>query len=121
MTHDRVAVLGAGSWGTALANLLATKGVDTVLWSFESDVTRAIESEHRNSRYLSEIALDPRLRATSAIEEAVSDAGVVVSVSPSHVVRKVMENAASAIPPDALVVSASKGIEVDSLQTMDEV
>lgn len=121
MTQDRVAVLGAGSWGTALANLLAAKGVDTVLWSFEPDVARAIESGHRNSKYLSEIALDPRLRATSSIDEAVADASVVVSVSPSHVVRQVMEKAAPAISPDALVVSASKGIEVDSLQTMDEV
>ncbi len=121
MSNERVAVLGAGSWGTALANLLAGKGVDTILWSYEQDVATTIGNEHRNLKYLDEIELDERLRATSSIEGAVTDATVVVSVSPSHVVRQVMRSAAPAIHPDALIVSASKGIEVETLQTMDEV
>ena len=119
MTPERVAVVGAGSWGTALANLLARKGVPTVLWSHEPEVAESIERDHLNSRYLSEVPLDPRLRATPRIEEAVAGAEVVVSVSPSHVVRAVMAGAAEHMRPDALVVSASKGIEVESLRTMD--
>jgi glycerol-3-phosphate dehydrogenase (NAD(P)+) len=118
---QHVAVVGAGSWGTALANLLAKKGVDTVLWSFEHDVADSIRSEHRNSRYLSEAVLDPRLRATYSMEEAVSGAPIVVSVSPSHVVRQVMTEASRYMMDGALVVSASKGIEVETLQMMDEV
>lgn len=121
MTQSRTAVLGAGSWGTALANLLAKKGVDTILWSFEPDVAEGIEGEHRNPRYLNEVALDPRLRATASIEEAVRAASTVVSVSPSHVVRAVMARAAAHLDPDTLVVSASKGIEVDTLKMMDGV
>jgi len=117
----KVAVVGAGSWGTALANLLARKGVPTVLWSHEADVAEAIEREHRNPRYLSEVPLDPRLRATPVMAEAVRGAEVVVSVSPSHVVRPVMAEAARDMRPDALVVSASKGIEVETLETMDVV
>lgn len=117
----RAAVIGAGSWGTALANLLARKGVPTVLWSHEADVAEAIEREHRNPRYLSEVPLDPRLRATARMAEAVEGAEVVVSVSPSHVVRPVMAQAALSMRPDALVVSASKGIEQDTLHTMDGV
>jgi glycerol-3-phosphate dehydrogenase (NAD(P)+) len=117
----RVAVVGAGSWGTALANVLARKGVPTVLWSHEAEVAEGIERDHRNPRYLTEVALDPRLRATPRMAEAVEGAEVVVSVSPSHVVRPVMTEAARSMRPDALVVSASKGIEVETLETMDAV
>lgn len=116
-----VAVIGGGSWGTALANLLAKKGVDTILWSYESDVAEAIMREHRNPRYLTEAELNPRLRATDSIEAAVTGSPVLVSVSPSHVVRAVMTEARPHIADGALVVSASKGIEVDTLQLMDEV
>ena len=70
MSQPRVAVIGAGSWGTALANLLAKKGVDTVLWSYEADVADAIEAEHRNPRYLSEIFLDPGLRVTRSMRKS---------------------------------------------------
>jgi glycerol-3-phosphate dehydrogenase (NAD(P)+) len=118
--HD-VAVIGAGSWGTALANLLAGKGMATVLWSFEADVAESIAREHRNPRYLSEAELDPRLKATASMEEAVRGTPVVVSVSPSHVVRSVMSQAAAYMGRDTLVISASKGVEVDSLLTMDQV
>jgi glycerol-3-phosphate dehydrogenase (NAD(P)+) len=117
----RVAVVGAGSWGTALANLLARKGAPVILWSHEADVAEGIEREHRNPRYLAEVELDPRLRATADMAEAVEGAEVVVSVSPSHVVRAVMSQAARSLRADALVVSASKGIETDTLETMDGV
>src|SRR3712207_1167928 len=116
MSSARVAVVGAGGWGTALGNLLARKGVETILWSFEADVAEAVEREHRNPRYLSEIELDPRLRATTDIGRAVTKADVVISVSPSHVVRQVMAGVASHLDSSALIVSASKGIELDTLQ-----
>ena len=121
MTARHAAVVGAGSWGTALANLLAGKGTPTVLWSFEPEVAEQINAEHINRTYLDGIALDPSLRATADLAEAVRGAGLVVSVSPSHVVRRVMAQAAAHIASDALVVSASKGIENETLQTMDEV
>jgi glycerol-3-phosphate dehydrogenase (NAD(P)+) len=121
MSGVRVAVVGAGSWGTALANVLAKKGIETILWSHEREVAEAIEREHRNPRYLSEIPLDPRLRATCELTAAVEGADVVVSVSPSHVVRDVLGSAAPHLRGDALVVSASKGIEVETLKPMDGV
>jgi glycerol-3-phosphate dehydrogenase (NAD(P)+) len=121
VSEPRVGVVGAGSWGTALANLLAKKGFDTTVWSFEEDVAESIVREHRNSRYLSDVVLDARLKSTPILEEAVTGADVVVSVSPSHVVREVMGRAAGFLSPEALVVSASKGIEVDTLLTMDGV
>jgi glycerol-3-phosphate dehydrogenase (NAD(P)+) len=118
---SRAAVIGAGSWGTALANLLAKKGIDTTLWSFETDVAQGIEREHRNPRYLEGVELAPSLKATDDMARALDGADLVVSVSPSHVVRAVMTQAATHMRPGALVVSASKGIENESLQTMDEV
>lgn len=117
----RTAVIGAGSWGTAIANLLAKKGMDTILWAYEPHVAEGITREHRNPEYLSEIALNPLLRATNSLEEAVTGADVVVSVSPSHVVRRVMQSAGQHLAEDVLIVSASKGIEVDTLRTMDQV
>ncbi len=117
----RVAVIGAGSWGTALAGLLAGKEeLDVVLWSFEQDVARSVEEEHTNP-YLADVTLPSALRATSDMAAAVTDADVIVSVSPSQFVGRVMARAAPYVREDALIVSASKGIELDSLRRMDEV
>jgi glycerol-3-phosphate dehydrogenase (NAD(P)+) len=118
---ERIGVVGAGSWGTTLANLLAKKGHAVRLWSFEEDVTAAIERDRENTVYLPGVKLDDRLEPTSDVREAVAEADVVVSVSPSQHVRGVMGEAAGALREDALVVSASKGIETRSLETMAEV
>lgn len=117
----RVAVIGAGSWGTALADLLAGKGNDVIVWSFEPDVAEAINKEHENTKYMRGIQLSPALRATHELEEAVRDADVVVNVTPSQHVRGVLSDAARYMRPDVLVISASKGIETSSLKTMAEI
>jgi glycerol-3-phosphate dehydrogenase (NAD(P)+) len=118
---ERIAVLGAGSWGTALANLLAKKGNDVTVWSFEPAVAEVINRDHENPRYLSGIQLNERVTATSVVATAARDAAVVVSVTPAQHVRRVLATAAPLMRPDALVVSASKGIETATLQTMAEV
>jgi glycerol-3-phosphate dehydrogenase (NAD(P)+) len=117
----RVAVVGAGSWGTTLANLLAKKGCDVTLWSYEADVAAGIVAERENRRYLAGIALSERLSATADLEEAVRGAEVVVSVTPAQHVRRVMGSAAPSLRQDVVVVSASKGIETSTLETMAEV
>jgi glycerol-3-phosphate dehydrogenase (NAD(P)+) len=114
----RVAVIGAGSWGTTLANLLAKKGNDVIIWSYEPDVARSIAEEHENTKYLKGIPLDVGLSATTGLERAVQDAEYVLSVTPAQHVRKVMTDAARAMRDDAFVVSASKGIETKTLDTM---
>jgi glycerol-3-phosphate dehydrogenase (NAD(P)+) len=118
---ERVAVIGAGNWGTALANLLAKKGHDVLIWSFEPDVALAINHDHQNPRYLRGIALDPGLRATGDLDEAVQGAGWIVSVSPAQFVRKVLLQAAPVMQSGAVIVSASKGIEIATLESMDVV
>lgn len=117
----RVAVVGGGAWGTALADLLAAKGEDVVLWAYEPEVAEEINRRHRNDLFLPEAPLTPSLRATNDAVQAVADAELVVSVAPSHAVRSVMSAAAPGLRPGALVVSASKGLEARGLKRMSEV
>lgn len=116
----RAAVIGAGAWGTALAALLAKRGHQVALWSYEPAVARAIEETGVNP-YLEGVALPRTLRVTTDLAAATSGAELIVSVSPSQFVRGVMAEAAPHVRPDALLVSASKGIELDTLLRMDEV
>jgi glycerol-3-phosphate dehydrogenase (NAD(P)+) len=118
---ERIGVIGAGSWGTTLANLLARNGNDVRLWSYEEDVTEAVASTGENTVYLPGVALSSNLSATSDLAAAVDGADVVLSVSPSQHVRRVMKQAAPHVRKDALIVSASKGIETSTLETMAEV
>ncbi|HSK18183.1 MAG TPA: NAD(P)H-dependent glycerol-3-phosphate dehydrogenase [Longimicrobiales bacterium] len=119
--NERIGVVGAGSWGTALANLLAKKGYPVCIWSFEPDVAESINNRHRNSVYLTDIQLDERLQATTSLEEAVAGASCILSVSPAQHVRNVMAQAAGSMRQDAIVIGASKGIETDTLKTMAQV
>ncbi len=116
-----VAVLGAGSWGTALAGHLAAKGVPVRLWAYEAEVVDAVNARHENPVYLAGFPLPEGLRAFSDAAEAVQGAPVVLSVSPSHVARRVLGPLAGAVAADALVVSATKGIEQDTLALMHQV
>lgn len=116
--NEAVSVIGAGSWGTTLANLLAKKGHPVRIWSYEADVARTINGSRENSKYLSGVELSARLTATTELEEALEDARVVVSVSPAQHVRGLMSRASEWIDDDALIVSASKGIETATLETM---
>ena len=117
----RVAVLGAGAWGTTLADLLARKGEDVRIWAFEPEVVDGINREHANAVFLPNSPLTPDLVATGDVREAVHGADVVVSAAPSHVVGVVARGAAAAVRPDALVVSVSKGLEPERLVTMSTV
>ena len=117
----RVAVVGAGGWGTALSAVLAKKGHDVCLWAFEPEVAEQITQRRENVPYLSGIDLPENLKSTADLATALGGAEVVVSVSPAQVVGPVMAEAAPHIADDALIVSASKGIETTTLRRMDEV
>jgi glycerol-3-phosphate dehydrogenase (NAD(P)+) len=117
----RVAVVGAGAWGTALADLLARAGHDVRLWAREEDVVASVNERHVNDRFLEGVPLDPTLRAMGDLAEAVDGASCVAYVPPSHVLRAVLRAHAAAVPADAVLVVASKGIERQSLAVMTEV
>ena len=117
----RCAVIGAGAWGTALADLLARNEHDVVLWAREADVVASVNERHVNDRFLTGAPLDPTLRATDDAVEAVREADLVLYVPPSHVLRSVIRAHAAAVPEHALVVVASKGIERETLDLMTDV
>ena len=113
----RVAVLGAGSWGTTLASLAAHNN-ETVLWAREGDVADEIDLEHRNNRYLEGFELHEGLRATTELEVALGGAELVVVAVPSKFLRSVLDHAGGLVPRDAVVLSAAKGIEAGTGASM---
>ena len=115
------AVVGAGSWGTALAHLLHRNGHRVRLWSFEEEVARCVREEGENRRYLPGIALPSEIQVSTDLAHTVSGAELVVSVSPAQFVGAVMRQATPYLDPDCLLVSASKGIEIDTQRRMGEV
>ena len=117
----RAAVIGGGSWGTALASVLGTNGHDTVIWSHDEAVARSLNERHENSKYLPGLQLPKNLRGTHDLREALTGAELVVAASPSHVTREVMQRALPSLPRATPIVCASKGIENGSLLTMNEV
>jgi glycerol-3-phosphate dehydrogenase (NAD(P)+) len=116
-----VAVLGAGSWGTTLADLLARKGQTVRLWAYETEVVEAINARRENPVFLPGCALAPSLIATGDAVAACRGADVVVTVAPSHVLRRVVQQARPGIGDSAIMVSAAKGIEPGSLALMSRV
>jgi glycerol-3-phosphate dehydrogenase (NAD(P)+) len=116
----RVAVIGAGSWGTTVASF-TSQNTPTRLWAREPDLVTSINDDHTNPRYLAGFTLPEALRATGDIEEAVSDADVVVMGVPSHGFRDVLRRAAPHVRPWVPVVSLAKGLEPGSLKRMSEI
>lgn len=116
----RLAVLGGGAWGTTLADLLARKPAfqAVTLWAREPEVVDSVNREHANHLFLPGAALAPNVRANGDPAATVRDADVVISAAPSHAVRDVMARVAPALARGALVVSVSKGLEPERLQTM---
>ena len=117
----RCAVIGAGAWGTALADVLARNGHEAVLWALESDVTTSVNESHENRRFLQGVALAPSLRATSDLAAAIGGASIVCAATPSQHLRAVLRRALPALAPSAILCIASKGIERDTLSLMSDV
>ncbi|MFQ5889912.1 MAG: NAD(P)H-dependent glycerol-3-phosphate dehydrogenase [Gemmatimonadota bacterium] len=116
-----MAVLGAGSWGTALADLLARNGHPVRVWAHDPRVAEEMRRSATNSKHLPGIRIADGVCATPRLEEAVSGAEVLVSATPSHVVREVVGEARRWLDERSLVVSASKGLEIESGKCMSEV
>jgi glycerol-3-phosphate dehydrogenase (NAD(P)+) len=117
----RVAVVGAGSWGTAFATIPAEKGVETVLWARRSELADEINARHTNAEYLAGFDLPPSLTSTNDVAKAVDGADVVVMAVPSHAFREVFREVVAHLDREAPLVSLAKGIEQGSLKRMTEV
>jgi glycerol-3-phosphate dehydrogenase (NAD(P)+) len=117
----RAAVLGAGAWGTALAKVLSDKGERVTLYTRRPELPRQIAETRRNERYLPGVDLSADLVVTADLAEAVEGASLIVLAVPSHALRDVVREGYRSWPTDAAIVSATKGIENDSLMLMGEV
>jgi glycerol-3-phosphate dehydrogenase (NAD(P)+) len=116
----RAAVIGAGSWGTAVAAIVADHA-DVTLWARDPELAAQIDRDHENERYLPGIGLPPVLRATAELDAACVDADVIVVGVPSHGFREVLDAASSMISPTAPIISLSKGVEQTTHLRMTEV
>ncbi|MCX5889783.1 MAG: NAD(P)-dependent glycerol-3-phosphate dehydrogenase [Deltaproteobacteria bacterium] len=116
-----VAVVGAGSWGTTLANLLADKGLNVHLWVREPEVHEDLLRDRVNHTFLPGIRLSARLAFSRDLPAVFQDAGVVLMAIPSHVFREVLRALKPFFPPGAVLLSAAKGMEIDSMLTMEGV
>lgn len=114
-------MLGAGAWGTTLANVLAENGAEVALWSRRPEMAAALTRERENRSYLPGVELHPRVDPAADLATAVTGRALVVSAVPSHVARTVLGAAARHLQAGALVVSASKGIETETLRRITEV
>jgi len=114
-------VLGAGSWGTALAIHLATVGHDVTLWGRDAGLIDEMRRRRANPTYLPDITFPPLLKPEASLEVALAGARHVIVAIPSHGLRAVLRTAAPFVPNGAVFVSATKGIETESLQRMSEV
>jgi glycerol-3-phosphate dehydrogenase (NAD(P)+) len=119
---SRIAVIGAGAWGTALAIVAGRGGQHEVrLWAYEKEVCASLEQSRVNSLFLPGFPIPPSVKPTNDLKEALAGAEIVVSVMPSHHCRRTFEHMAQWLLPQMLFVSATKGIENDTLLRMTEV
>lgn len=117
----RCAVIGAGAWGTALADLLARNGHETRIWAYEWDVVESINRSHLNRRFLAGHPLCDTLTAYNGMEPTLEDVELVTLAAPSHVLRSIVRSAAPFISESTTIVVASKGIEPDTLALMTDI
>jgi glycerol-3-phosphate dehydrogenase (NAD(P)+) len=119
---SRIAVMGSGAWGTAIALSLAQRGGHRIaLWTRSEETAAALRNRRENTVFLPGFSLPPEIHATSEIAEALADAEIIVSVMPSHHVRHSFQNFAPHLHADQVLVSASKGIEDETCLRMTEV
>jgi glycerol-3-phosphate dehydrogenase (NAD(P)+) len=116
-----ISVIGAGSWGTTLACLLAEKEYDVSLWVLEEDLCAEMRTARINSLYLPGIRIPDHVVVTNDMEHAVEKARYVINVVPTQYARRVLQNALPYISPDAVIVNASKGIEKKTLLTVSSI
>jgi glycerol-3-phosphate dehydrogenase (NAD(P)+) len=118
----RIAVIGAGAWGTALAIALGRKNTHEVtLWAYEKEVCESILARHTNDLFLAGSPIPETVRPTNSLADALAGAEMVLSVMPSHHTRRIYEQMRPHLSPQMLYVSATKGIENDTLLRMSEV
>ena len=117
----RIAVIGAGSWGTALGIIAARAGHEVSLWSRNGEVVESINRDRVNALYLAHSAVPDGVRATTEVGEALCKAELVILAAPSHATRSVLASTIPFLKPDMIFVSATKGIEIETGKRISEI
>lgn len=117
----KIAVIGAGSWGTALANVVAANGHDTTLWAYEPELVHGMAATRINHLFLPGIELHHSLKYTGNLVEAATGAELLLLVTPTQVMRGVLAGIQNVLMPTTILASASKGIELQTLCTVSQV
>lgn len=117
----RIAIIGAGSWGTALAVVAARAGHQVQLWSRNSDVVKSINEQHLNSLYLRSVQIPVSVTATSELNAALNNSELVLFAAPSHAARELLTTITPLLSADAIIVSVSKGIEIETGKRISEI
>ncbi len=121
MDTIKAGVIGGGSWGTAIAQHLTTNNITVDLWVYEKELVDNINSKHENTIFLPSIKLSEKITATNNIEDVIKGKNIIIFVTPSHFTKQIVNSVHNILPEGVPIVCASKGIENDTLMTMDEV
>jgi len=116
-----VTIIGAGSFGTALATVLDTAGNNVQIWAREQDIVDGINKDHRNPSYLTDISLPPSIKAYSDLEHCLSDQDMILFATPSHTIREVAKKIKPCLDGHEILVTVSKGIENETFKTMSQI
>src|SRR6266446_1367921 len=117
----RIAVIGAGNWGTGLAIMAARAGHEVVVWSRNSKVVDTINGDHTNLVYLTGAQIPETVRATGDFAVALVEAELIILAAPSHATRQILEDMISVLRPGSIIVSATKGIEIETGKRISQV
>jgi glycerol-3-phosphate dehydrogenase (NAD(P)+) len=117
----RASIIGAGAWGTAIAQTLARAGLDATLWAHEAATVDAINATHENPVFLKGVALEKNIRAMTDLAEAVKNADLLVWVTPAQHLRATLTKASAHLPPGAPLILATKGVETGSGKLMSDI
>lgn len=119
-SKQKIAVLGGGAWGTALATIILRAGHHAILWARDGKTVAAINNAHENPLYLQNIALDPALVATSDLDAAIDSAACVLAVTPAQAMRGLLDSLADRLAPGTPLILCAKGIERDTGMLMSQ-
>jgi glycerol-3-phosphate dehydrogenase (NAD(P)+) len=121
MQSENLAIIGAGAWGTALALLLAKNGHSFPLWVYEEDLAETMRDKRENTLFLPGFSLPDNIEPTASLKQAVENKSALILVVPTHVLRTTIRNIKPYLKPNCLIINASKGIENETLCTIDKI
>lgn len=121
MDNIKAGIIGGGSWGTALAQHLTTNNIPVDIWVYEKELVDEINNKHENTMFLPSIKLSENIKAYNDIQRVIENKQLIIFVTPSHYTKSIADSVHNILPEGVPIVCASKGIENDTLMTMDEV